>query len=57
VSGRFLDQLHVRGESEFGVNVGEVGLHRTWGYEKPRGDLLVAQAFSHEFDERRARSG
>ena len=27
VAGCFLDQLHARGEAEFGVDVGEVGLH------------------------------
>jgi hypothetical protein len=27
VAGCFLDELHARGESEFGVDVGEVGLH------------------------------
>jgi hypothetical protein len=28
VAGRFLGQLHAGGEAEFGVDVGEVGLHR-----------------------------
>ncbi len=27
VAGCFLDELHARGQAEFGVNVGEVGLH------------------------------
>ncbi len=27
VAGCFLDELHPRGEAEFGVDVGEVGLH------------------------------
>lgn len=30
VPGCFLSELHAGGESEFGVNVGEVGLHGTW---------------------------
>ena len=27
VAGGFLDELHARGQPEFGVDVGEVGLH------------------------------
>jgi hypothetical protein len=27
VAGGFLDELHAAGEAEFGVDVGEVGLH------------------------------
>jgi ATP-dependent Clp protease ATP-binding subunit ClpC len=30
VAGCFLDELHARGQAEFGVDVGEVGLHGAW---------------------------
>ena len=30
VAGGFLDELYAAGEAEFGVDVGEVGLHGAW---------------------------
>ena len=45
VAGCLLSELHARGESQFGVDVGEVGLHGAWRDEKPRSHVLVAQPF------------
>src|SRR5271156_5617239 len=42
VAGCFLDELHPRAEAEFGVDVGEVGLHGARRDEKPGGDVVVA---------------
>ena len=43
VAGCFLDELHTRGQTEFGVDVGEVGLHGAGRDEKPCADVFVAQ--------------
>jgi hypothetical protein len=43
-----LRELHPRGQSQLGVDVGEMGLHGARGDEQPRGDVLVAQALSDE---------
>jgi hypothetical protein len=48
VTGCFLDELHPRAEAEFGVDVGEVGLHGARRDEKPPGDVVVGQSFTDE---------
>jgi hypothetical protein len=48
VADCFLGQLHARGEAEFGVDVGEVGLHGARRDEKPRGDVVVGVPFADE---------
>ena len=46
--GGLLRQLYARAEPEFGVDVGQVRLHGSWGDEQPGGDVLVAQALADE---------
>src|ERR1700733_3716373 len=48
VPRRLLNQLHARGQTEFGVDVGEVRLHGARRNEKPCGDVVVAQSFAEE---------
>ena len=49
--GRFLRELHARGESEFGVDVCEVGLHGARRDEKPCRDVVVGQPFADQSDD------
>src|SRR6516165_1136864 len=48
VAGSLLGELHAGAESEFGVDVGEVGLHGARGDEKPRGDVVVGEPFADQ---------
>src|ERR1700758_1789281 len=51
LAGSLLNELDARGEAEFGVDVGEVGLHGARGDEKPCGDVLVAESFADQSDD------
>jgi hypothetical protein len=51
VAGGFLHQLHTGGESEFGIDVGEVGLHGARRDEQTRGNVCVGQPFADESDD------
>src|SRR5271165_5272546 len=43
VAGCFLDELYAGAQAEFGVDVGEVGLHCARLDEQPGGDVVVGQ--------------
>jgi hypothetical protein len=45
VAGCFLDELHARGQAKFGVDVGEVGLHREQPKNNRRVTFSVAEAW------------
>ncbi len=47
----FLGELHAGAQAEFGVDVGEVGLHGARRDEKPCGDVIVGQPFADESDD------
>ena len=42
MAGSLLNELHARGEAEFGVDVGEVGLHGARCDEKSCGNVFIA---------------
>lgn len=50
VQSCFLRQLDPRGEPEFVVDMGQVGLNGTRRDEQARGDVLVAEALAHQLD-------
>jgi hypothetical protein len=48
VTGCFLDELYARAQAQFGVDVGQVGLHAARRHEKPCGDVVVGQPFADQ---------
>src|SRR5271166_2434991 len=48
VAGRFLDELDARAQAQFGVDVGEVGLHSARRDEKPGGDVSIGKSVADE---------
>lgn len=48
---RFLDELEPGGDTELGVDVGEVGLHGPRSQKEPSGDVFVAQTFGDQSDD------
>ena len=51
MAGCFLGELHAGGQAEFGVDVGEVGLHGARRDEKPCGDVTVGQSLADQADD------
>ena len=51
VAGRLLSELNARGQPEFRVDVGEVGLHGARRDEKPGGDVVVAESLADQADD------
>ena len=49
--GCFLSELQPRGQAEFGVDVGEVGLHGARLDEKPCRDVVVGEPFADQSDD------
>lgn len=47
----FMSELDTGADTEFRVDVREVGLHRARRDEEARGDLLVGQAFAEQPDD------
>jgi len=45
-----LNELHAGGEAEFGVDVGEVGLHAARRHEKPGGDSCLEPSMPNDSD-------